>query len=333
VNRPEDDLLHRGSDDPSWNESAWFGFTVPEHTLTGWVYFYHRPNMHHSVGGVALWDPTGMNTWDCRYYDWGNPVELPADAEMYDFTLDNGLSVHTVKPQESFALDFHGEGCDVTLTWDAVAPAQAAGHPGGGLPTGSDGWGKGHYSQAGRMRGDVQLAGERLAVNCFYARDHSWGPRRYRGIPRGEFGSVVASADSGFCILAASDQPVASDPCVGVDDPVLFGWYLRDGEPSRLVSARRTVTARGADGRPLRVVVHGTDELGRDLHAVGSCQNTLHWHGYGFMYMFWCYTEWEFDGLVAVGEEQDYFPLHQARRLLRGLPAAASARRPELGGP
>lgn len=41
--RPEDDSFHRGSDDPWWNESAWFGFMVPERELSGYVYMYHRP--------------------------------------------------------------------------------------------------------------------------------------------------------------------------------------------------------------------------------------------------------------------------------------------------
>lgn len=78
--RPEDDLLHRsanGADDPYWNESAWFGFTVPERTLTGWFYFYHRPNMGYTVGGVALWDPSGEHLWDCLHYDWGTTRQAP----------------------------------------------------------------------------------------------------------------------------------------------------------------------------------------------------------------------------------------------------------------
>jgi len=320
--RPEDDLLHRGSDDPHWNESAWFGFTVPERTITGWVYFYHRPNMNFTVGGVALWDPSGENTWNCLHYDWGNPQPLAADAEMYDFTLDNGLSVHCRKPLQAFDLNFKGEGCELAMTWDAVNEPQSATRPeAGGLPGGSSDWGKGHYNQGGRMRGTIVLSGsgtdETIGVDCFYARDHSWGPRNFTNNPRGDFASAIASERGGFCVLAASDQPRATDPCVGVDDPVLFGWYLRDGETSRLTSAHRTVTHRGPDGRPLKVELHGTDELGRELHALGTCKNTLHWHGYGFMYMYWAYTEWEFDGQAVAGEEQDYFPLQQARRLLR----------------
>jgi hypothetical protein len=316
--RPEDDLLHRaapGFDDPYWNESAWFGFTVPERTLTGWFYFYHRPNMNYTVGGVALWDPSGENQADCLYYDWGTPIATPPGSEMYDFTLDTGLSVRCRKPLESFELELHNADIDVELTWDAVTEPQTA-HT-GDMPAGANEFGKGHYNQAGRMRGTIRLPGDDLDIDCFYGRDHSWGPRRITTNPRGDFASAVASEQSGFLAMSVSNQPMATDPCVGVHDPVLFGWYLRDGKPSRLGDAHRTVTERGADGRPLKVEIHGTDDDGRELHALGTCRNTLKWYGYPFMYMYWAYTDWEFDGQVVAGEEQDYFPIQGARRMLR----------------
>lgn len=318
---PEDDRLHLGSTDPYWNESAWFGFTVPDRLITGWVYFYHRPNMNYSVGGVALWDPSGENQVDCLCYDWGNTVPLPDGADMFDFTLDSGLTVAMRKPLESFTLDFAGDGCTVDLTWDAIDAPQSAGKvEADTMPGGTAGWGKGHYNQAGRIQGSVTLGGSSLDIDCLYLRDHSWGPRRFSSNPRGDFASVVASERSAFCVMAASDQPRATDPCVGVPDPLAFGWYLRDGETSRLVSATRTVTSRDAAGRPLEIVLDGTDELGRELHAVGRTRNTLRWNGYAFLYMFWCMTEWEFDGQTAIGEEQDYFPIQHARQYLRGLP-------------
>lgn len=317
---PNDDLFHRASTDPYWNESAWFGFTVPQRSLTGWVYCYHRPNMNFSVGGVALWDPSGEYPWDCLYYDWGNPVSLPPTAEMFDFSLDSGLTVHCREPLHSFNLNFLSDECTVDLTWDSVAPPQTALAAGAKrLPSGADQWATGHYNQAGRVRGSIALRGESIPVDCFYLRDHSWGPRRFTTNPRGDFASVVASPSNGFCVLAASDQPAATDSCVGVADPVAFGWYLKDGESSRLVNGRRTVLERDSHGRPTRVSVTGRDELGRELSATGTCRNTLRWNGYPFLFMFWSMVEWEFDGHTAVGEEQDYFPLQQARRFLRAL--------------
>jgi hypothetical protein len=61
--------LHPASEDSFWNESAWFSFAVPERALSGFVYFYHRPNMRYSFGGVGLWDPSGQYQHDCLHYD------------------------------------------------------------------------------------------------------------------------------------------------------------------------------------------------------------------------------------------------------------------------
>jgi hypothetical protein len=318
--RPEDDHFHQRSADPYWNESAWFGFNVPDRDITGWVYFFHRPNMNYSVGGVGIWDPSGQYEWDCLYYDWAETVALPPGADMFDFSLANGLTVACKQELQSFSLRYRGEGCELDLAFDAFLEPQEAARAGTpGLPSGSDEWGKGHYDQPGRIQGSVLLGNEHIEVDSLSLRDHSWGPRRYTTNPRGDFASAFASERAGFCMFAGSDQPRATDPCVGVADPMIFGWYLKDGESSRLVSGSRTVTRRDRRGRPLAVVLEGSDELGRKLHSEGSCRNWLFWHGYPYLYQFWCMAEWEFDGHRAIGEEQDFFPLQQARRYLRGL--------------
>jgi hypothetical protein len=320
VIRPEDDYFHERSDDPYWNESAWFGFNVPERQLTGWVYFYHRPNMNYSVGGMALWDPSGEHEWDCLYYDWSETVALPAGAEMFDFSLHNGLTVSCEQPLRSFTLAYDNHDCRLDLGWEAfMEPQEAMLNGVAGLPAGSDEWGRGHYEHGGHMRGTIRVEGEEIAVDCLSLRDHSWGPRRYTTNPRGDFASAFASEESGFCMFAGADLPRDEDPCSGVDDSMIFGWYLREGEASRLVSGTRNVTHRDDRGRPLRVVVDGKDELGRELHAQGECVNWLWWHGYPYLFQWWSMCNWEFDGQAAVGEEQDFFPLNQGRRYIRSL--------------
>jgi hypothetical protein len=42
---------------------------VPERSLSGMVYCYHRPNMGYSSGGFAAWDPSGDRYDDCLWYD------------------------------------------------------------------------------------------------------------------------------------------------------------------------------------------------------------------------------------------------------------------------
>src|SRR5438046_6101680 len=140
---PADDFFHARDDDPYWNESGWFGLMVPERSMSGFVYFYHRPNLGYSVGGVALWDPSGENVYDCLHHDWGDPYPMAGGHEMFDFSLPNGLTVAMPEPMRSFRFGYeqpaHGlyenRACAMNLTWDAVAAAHDT-----GLPKGQDEW-------------------------------------------------------------------------------------------------------------------------------------------------------------------------------------------------
>jgi len=67
--RPEDDSLHENDGDLFWNESSWVPFHIADRSLSGIVYFYHRPNMKFTQGGLILWDPSGENAYDCLLYD------------------------------------------------------------------------------------------------------------------------------------------------------------------------------------------------------------------------------------------------------------------------
>jgi hypothetical protein len=314
----EDDLFHAGSADPYWNESALFCFNVPERLLSGFVHFYHRPNMHYTVGGVGLWDPSGETELDCLYYDFSETVPLAPGAEMFDFTTANGLSVNCLEPLRSYRLKYVSDSCTVDLRWRAfMDPQDPAGH--GGLPSGSDDWGTGHYNQGGYMQGSVSVESDEIAVDCLSFRDHSWGPRRFTTSPRGDYASALASPHSGFCIFAASTQPRDTDPCIGVADQVIFGWYMRDGEVRPVVNGERRVLERDRLGRPHRVVIDAVDDGGRELHAEGRCRNWLWWRGYAFLHEWWSLAEWDFDGQTTFGDEQDLFPLVQARGFTRRL--------------
>ena len=106
----KDDYFHKESmtDSPFWNESAWFPFYVAERSLSGFVYMNHRPNMNFSMTGVALWDPSGENMWDCVYHDWLELAPLNADSgtEMFDYDTPNSLSVRCLEPLQTFTMQY-----------------------------------------------------------------------------------------------------------------------------------------------------------------------------------------------------------------------------------
>ena len=192
-----DERFHPRNDDPHWNESAWFGMTLPERQASAYVYFYHRPNMSLSAGGVKVWDASGASEYDCLGYDWNRTQALPEGAEMFDFTLENGLSVRMVEPFTSFAITHRG-AFDVDLTWHRLTDPFAFGMNAGlqGWTTEVDGYTTGHYQQFGRITGAVVIDGERIEVDTTAIRDRSWGPRRAVAARRAELMWCVASGES-----------------------------------------------------------------------------------------------------------------------------------------
>ena len=70
---PSDDDFHEpASNDPFWNETIWFSFSVPERALSGYVYPWVRANQGLFGGGVIVWDDRGNMPWEARVWDWAS---------------------------------------------------------------------------------------------------------------------------------------------------------------------------------------------------------------------------------------------------------------------
>jgi hypothetical protein len=308
----KDWLFHPRSDHPHWNESAWFGFHIPERRINGWIHINHRPNMNYSIAGVGLWDPTGEEIYDCLYHSWNDPVPLPEGSQMFDFSLMNGIKLKTIEPFKAVEIRFQDDDIELELTWESFMEPQIA-----NFQVGLDEFGHGHYEQGGHMEGRVVTFGEELEIDCWSNRDHSWGPRRFWKNPRGDFPWAVANEKAAFHCLAISDQHPDDDPVVGTKEKVVAGWYVRDGQVAKLDSGHRQVTERGPDGRPELVTIDAHDELGRDLHAQATILNWLRWPGYANYFQWWMLAEWRFDGHQAYGDVSEWFPAYAARRFIR----------------
>lgn len=304
----DDRRLHRDSADPFWNESAFFSFSVRERRLSGFVYCFFRPNMGFAVGGPALWDPSGEHSWDCLYYDWDWPQEIPAGAEALNFSFENGTSVKTIEPMREYRIGYEGSGCRLDLHWTAVTA-----HHDIVIGAGIEETGRRHYEQFGRMTGTVEIGDLHLAVDSWSMRDRSWGPRRMRVSPRGDYCWAVAGPDHAFHVTAVGRPGEA-------EDRVAAGLYLRDGVMADLVAGRRYVVERFGP-RPAVVRIEAEDALGRQLVAEGRVRNALEWQGYGHQFQWWCLAEWTFDGVTTYGEEQEFHPLRSVREHFRAHPA------------
>ncbi|MDX2276895.1 MAG: hypothetical protein NW206_15705 [Hyphomonadaceae bacterium] len=305
-----DDSFHPNNGDPHWNESAWIPFMIPEKRLNGWIYFFHRTKLGYTIGGVAAWDPSGEEMWNCRIYDWGIPYPTPPGADMYDFQLPNSLKVETIAPMRSYRFRYDNIGCSLDLRWDATMPAHDTGYPDHSFE-----WGSHHYEQCGRMTGTVVLDGEELRIDCWSNRDRSWGPREVKINPRGDFPWAVASDQHCFHVTAMTKLAIPDDPIEGLIDPLVSGWYMRDGQLAAIKSGERSVT-RASDGRVLTVKIDGVDALGRALIAQGRCLNWFRWTGLP-VFNYFNLTDWNLNGEQAWGEVQDFFPVSQFRQFAR----------------
>jgi hypothetical protein len=299
-----DEVFHPAGEDPYWMESAWFGFPVPERDMNGFVYFFHDVRTGVSGGGPAVWDPSGEETYDCRFYDWRwiQPVTGPLDFR--DFRLPNGLRHEVVEPMRRYRLSYSGLGLDLDLEWTALMAPHEIDY--GDLATMT---GARHFDQPGQVTGSLVLHGDRIEVDSWSLRDRTWGPHRPGASRSGDYLWAIASPEAHWHVIThASDEP-------GVDT-VMHGYLVRDGELGELVHGERRVLERRR-GAPVRVVLDAADDRGRTLHAEGDVRTALRWFGWPGRMAFWTLTDWRWDGVQGWGEDQEFFPRDQIRSLTR----------------
>ena len=328
---PEDDQFHVRDDDPHWNESSWISFMIPERGLGGMIYFGHRPNMKLSGGGPIMWDRSGKEIYDCLYWDWDYLQPMPDGADMYEFSLENTLTLEVIELQKKYHMTYDRDGCKVDLTWEAILEPQlmTLRGPDGLINPAVVEWVRdsegtetnqlkiGHYETFGRMRGTVELDGELMQVDCFSGRDRSWGPRRVQYFPKGFYlWSVESELDSFFAIGAAHTDEAVDEAIL----PLTAGWYTKDGIKGNLISGERVIPKRGEDGCPLVTIIDAVDEHGRELHAEAHVEVPFKWTGYTRCYDWWNLATWSWnDGHAAWGEAHDYYTFRESRRFQLSL--------------
>jgi hypothetical protein len=290
------------TDNPYWNESAWFSISKPEDHLHGFVQYYFRPNMGMLNGGPVLWDPSGTFSWNCLYYNWSHLQALPPGAQKYDMTSRNSLSVKVLEPLARYAIRYDKEGLVLDLEWRAIGPVHE-------LKTGSEGQRKAahfHIEQPGRMTGTIHLDGKRIAIDCFSMRDASAGPREYESLATGGYFWGIA-ADRAFHAIAKGE---------GSEQQALGGFLWKDGQLASLVSGTRRVLAYG-DVAPRQVEFQATDSLGRTMRATGKLDDGLIFTGYTDHTVVWSLIEWDWDGTTLWGDSQEFCSAVRFRKLAR----------------
>lgn len=300
-----DDCLHPyPEDEVAWVETMWFAFAVPERRLLGYIYPAFKPNLGIQFGGVRINEGDTELPWEMPIFHWDHHVPMQPGVDLRNFTLASGLSIKRTAPGGHFHLTYASDELSFDLRFDAIMQPMISNADTGAFVK------NGHIDQAGRMHGQLEMHGETIGVDCLTLRDRGWGPRKEGRQVQMGYMFAVASPTSAFLSVSGTGRS-------GIDK-VISGFLMRDGVWSRLASGKRAVI-RDDRGRPTRLEVTATDELGREFSATGTVESRFMSPSYASM-ICWCsLVKWTFDGQTVWGEDQDCWGPRLWRDFARSL--------------
>ena len=302
-----DNFCPTTTDDPYWNESAWFSFSIPEKEIHGMVYYFFRPNMNLLMGGPFLWDGSGSHTWDCLYYDWHHIQPIPDGAGKFDFTSHTSLDVSVVEPRKKYSLRYDCNGFRLDLMWSALEEP----HHFLGMEieaTGMTAENRMHIEQMGRATGTIEYKGETLQVDSYALRDSSWGVRQIDGVKRGGYYWAILDENNAFHAQSMGEGDVQD---------VIGGFLKIDGVTATIVGGKRVVTQMG-QYTPDTFELTLEDNMGRTANvSVRTCSHLMV-NFYPRCQVVWSLLEADFGGgRKGWGDLQEFQPLEQFRAMVR----------------
>jgi hypothetical protein len=293
------------TEDPYWNESVWFSFSVPERKIHGFVYYFFRPNMNLLCGGPAIWDPSGPHSWNCLYYDWQHIQAIPEGAQKFNVTAPNSLAVKVVEPLKKYRIAYDKFGCQLALEWTAIAPAHEFAME--EHANGASAENRFHLEQCGRVKGTLRLRGETYAIDCYSLRDTSYGRRHLGATLKGSYFWGIQSPENAFHTMTMGE---------GDEQKVVGGFLIRDGKMASLVRGQRRVIQHGPY-TPAVFTFDAEDDLGRKLAVKGRTHSDLLFMGYPDVAIVWSMLEVDYEGKAGWGDVQEFAPREQFRERLR----------------
>jgi hypothetical protein len=240
---------------------------------------------------VYVWDDSSEAAHEVPYSH--NYWHLPMPEDLRHMEMASGLKYDVLEPLRKYHVQYKdGDDLEFDLVYEGLfAPFVA---PSDDEIT--------HIDQPCHVTGTLKLDGEEIAVDCYEMRDKSWSVRPdFRNLFPGGMRVSYAygfSADQGFQATTFSfdsDEGVARS-----------GFLWREGSLAPLTTATRRVERDR--GRPDKLVVEGTDTLGRSFTAHGQCVNRLAFQSTPGIFAWISGTEWQLDGAPVWGEDQEMAP-------------------------
>lgn len=305
VCRPEDEFLHAPAPSGHYSatETSYYGFNIPEQNLNGEIYMWFHPVLGMCSASVYIWRGFKATTLSCEYVNHYHYLPMPKDGIAdYRVSDDMDLRFKVIEPLKTVQVVFNDpdRGVSFDIVFNAIMPP--AGRP--------DGF---HYTQAMKTNGTLDLFGEKLTIDGYFSRDHSWSQERRetsRKAPPvawmvGVFGDDLAFHAVGFDDPKSAPEVVERYPFYA-DMPTLgWGYIWSEGELVPLAEMKKS-TVREADGlSPKSFELTLTDVRGRRFDITGVAENRMPWQTWQNMNVYFCLTRWTLNGRTGWGDTQD----------------------------
>ncbi|MEZ4334374.1 MAG: hypothetical protein R3F35_21690 [Myxococcota bacterium] len=250
---PADDDFHRPtSADPSWIETVWFPFWIPEAGISVYARIWFRPNAGEQGGAVHAWHGTS----EILAYDgWTEP--FTGFGDLRDLSLARGFRLVCESPLSRYRITHRSASIELDVAFEArTTPNPVA-------PEESPGMFAGHLEQPGRVRGRIRLGERSWAIDCGSIRDRSWGPRTMRSDLR--LGNAHGTSRTGDAFFAYVNPDAA-----GIER-ITSGYFLQAGRAARIVAGERRTHWEGAHPRTIELELR--DALDRTARYRGDVAN------------------------------------------------------------
>ncbi len=316
------DFHETDAGEPTWAETNFFGFYNADMPLNIGVYTLFRPNLGIVGSTICMNSRRAATPWQADFCDMRSSLPIPAERNLRDYRLLNGLSVKCTRPNADWTIAYDdGLGTTIDVRYEAIMPAFDIHDPEqdpmvalakAEAAHGNFAWGtayNGHFDQTGRFLGSVSIRGKTVPIDCVSTMDHSWGPRPERGSPNMSW--LHAHFGEKFAVHAI----FSFDPKAGARDLTLAHGYVVEGGKVYGLKPSAGRTEREHDRYAETVELELTDSLDRTWKLHGRAMTTFPWFPWPNMVGFNVLAKWECDGMHGFGEIQDFFELPQLNEL------------------
>lgn len=245
-----DERVHAAGEGALWNDSLYFNCYDPDRKIGIVTRIGILPNQDQAnvlLFAVKGGDPAGLHV----------RLEPRPEADWDDLTV-GGVRYRILEPFARCKISAETPEIKAELEVAPFTPPVAY-HDVHGNVTDAYGVATGHYEQSCRVKGRIDLNGDRHEVDALGQRDHSWGIRDWSGVDWWFWVSPIFGEDLSLNIFKAK----------GGGTTTVGGMLWMEGRPTSITSAEIDVDV-DSEGRQERARVGGKDSEGRTIELEGE---------------------------------------------------------------